>query len=136
MPAKHRAPGLVDRMDLKYVLSKIKTNDNKRRLDGPPECGVTTESTLRHSMPVGGRPHHHFGCTCYHPLFVFNQLGDVERCALRPVNVHSADGWRAVLKPVVARHRGIVKRLCFTAMRLSRQSRRPGPDFRGHVNRA
>jgi hypothetical protein len=26
----------------------------------------------------------HFGCTCYHPLFVFNQLGDVERCALRP----------------------------------------------------
>src|SRR5271163_2765867 len=23
----------------------------------------------------------HFGCTCYHPLFVFNQLGDVERCA-------------------------------------------------------
>jgi hypothetical protein len=34
----------------------------------------------------------HFGCTCYHPLFVFNQLGDVERCALRPVNVHSSDG--------------------------------------------
>jgi len=29
----------------------------------------------------------HFGCTCYHPLFVFNQLGDVERCALRPGNV-------------------------------------------------
>ena len=25
----------------------------------------------------------HFGCTCYHPVFVFNQLGDVERCALR-----------------------------------------------------
>ena len=24
----------------------------------------------------------HFGCTCYHPLFVFNQLGDVERCTL------------------------------------------------------
>jgi hypothetical protein len=31
----------------------------------------------------------HFGCTCYHPLFVFNQLGDVERCALRSGNVHS-----------------------------------------------
>src|SRR5712671_2543027 len=25
----------------------------------------------------------HFGCTCYHPLFVFNQLGDLERCAPR-----------------------------------------------------
>ena len=55
----------------------------------------------------------HFACTCYHPLFVFNQLGDVERCALRPGNVHSADGWRAVLEPVVARYRGTVKRLYF-----------------------
>ena len=36
----------------------------------------------------------HFGCTCYHPLFVFNQFGDLERCVLRPGNVHSADGWR------------------------------------------
>jgi len=36
----------------------------------------------------------HFGCTCYHPLFVFNQLGDVERCALRSGNVHSPEGWR------------------------------------------
>jgi hypothetical protein len=45
----------------------------------------------------------HFGCTCYHPLFVFNQLGDLERCALRPGNVHSAYGWREVLEPVVSR---------------------------------
>src|ERR1700694_3764319 len=36
----------------------------------------------------------HFGCTCYHPLFVFNQLGDLERCTLRSGNVHSAD-WLA-----------------------------------------
>ena len=43
----------------------------------------------------------HFGCMRYHPLFVFNQFGDVERCALRPGNVHSADGWRAVLEPVI-----------------------------------
>ena len=35
-----------------------------------------------------------FGCTCYHPLFVFNQLGDVERCVLRSGNVHSAGGAR------------------------------------------
>jgi hypothetical protein len=48
----------------------------------------------------------HFGCTCYHPLFVFNQLGDLERCALRPGNVHSADGWRGVLEPVISRYRG------------------------------
>ena len=35
----------------------------------------------------------------------FNQFGDLERCALRPGNVHSADGWRAVLEPVIARYR-------------------------------
>jgi hypothetical protein len=51
----------------------------------------------------------HFGCTCYHPLFVFNQLGDLERCALRSGNVHSADGWREVLEPVIARYRNKVK---------------------------
>src|ERR1700688_164308 len=55
----------------------------------------------------------HFGCTCYHPLFVFNQFGDLERCALRSGNVHSAADWRNVLEPVVARYRGTVKRCYF-----------------------
>ena len=57
----------------------------------------------------------HYGCTCYHPLFVFNQFGDLERCALRPGNVHSADGWGAVLKPVVARYQDKVSRIYFRA---------------------
>ena len=48
----------------------------------------------------------HFGCTCYHPLFLFNQFGDVERSSLRPGNVHSADDWESVLKPVVVRYQG------------------------------
>jgi hypothetical protein len=48
----------------------------------------------------------HFGCTCYHPLFVFNQFGDLERAVLRPGNVHSSKGWREALEPVVARYRG------------------------------
>jgi hypothetical protein len=51
--------------------------------------------------------------TCYHRLFVFNQLGDLERCALRPGNVHSADGWRGVLEPVVSRYAGEETRLYF-----------------------
>jgi hypothetical protein len=55
----------------------------------------------------------HFGCTCYHPLFVFNQLGDLERCVLRSGNVHSAADWRNVLEPVVARYRGTLKRCYF-----------------------
>ena len=55
----------------------------------------------------------HYECTCYHPLFVFNQFGDLERCALRPGNVHSADGWDGALKPVVERYQGKVSRIYF-----------------------
>jgi hypothetical protein len=47
----------------------------------------------------------HFACTCYHPLFCFNQFGDLEQALLRNGNVHSAEDWRAVLEPVVARYR-------------------------------
>src|SRR3954449_4645237 len=72
-------------------------------------CDHPTAFDAGHS----GRPHHHLACTCYYPLFVFNQFGDVERCALRPGNVHSADDWRAVLEPVIARYRSIVKHLYF-----------------------
>jgi hypothetical protein len=39
----------------------------------------------------------HFACTCYHLLFLFNQFGDLERCALRPGNVASADDRCSVL---------------------------------------
>lgn len=44
-----------------------------------------------HGAQDGAAYNGHFGCTCYHPLFLFNQFGDLERCALRPDNVHSAD---------------------------------------------
>ena len=48
----------------------------------------------------------YFECTCYHPLFCFNQYGDLERYLLRNGNVHSADDWQQVLEPIVARYRG------------------------------
>src|SRR4051812_46853636 len=57
----------------------------------------------------------HYQCTCYHPLFVFNQFGDLERGVLRPGNVHSADGWEGVLKPVIVRYQGKVLRIYFRA---------------------
>ena len=47
----------------------------------------------------------HFRMKGLHPLFVFNQFGDVERAALRPGNVHSADGWKDVLHPVLECYR-------------------------------
>ena len=58
-----------------------------------------------HGEQEGAAYNGHFGGTCYHPLFLFNQFGDLERCSLRPGNVHSADGWREVLEPVVERYR-------------------------------
>ncbi len=58
-----------------------------------------------HGEQEGTAYNGHFGCTCYHPLFLFNQFGDLERCRLRPGNVHSAHGWQDVLEPVVARYK-------------------------------
>jgi hypothetical protein len=46
---------------------------------------------------------------------VFNEFGDLERCTLRPGNVHSADDWEKVFKPVVVRYRGKVSRIYFRA---------------------
>ena len=47
----------------------------------------------------------HFGYTCYHPLFVFNQFGDMERALLRDGNVYSSDDWKSVLEPIIERYR-------------------------------
>ena len=53
----------------------------------------------------------HYECNCHHPLFGFNQFGDLERCALRLGNVHSADGWEGVLNPVVALYKRKLSRI-------------------------
>jgi hypothetical protein len=58
-----------------------------------------------HGRQQGSAYNGHFGRTCYHPLFCFNQFGDLERAMLREGNVHSADNWLAVLEPIVERYR-------------------------------
>ena len=55
----------------------------------------------------------HYACTCYHPLFAFNQFGDLE--TLHAGNVHSADGWESVFKPVIVRYQSKVLRIYFRA---------------------
>ncbi len=47
----------------------------------------------------------HFECVCYHPLFLFNQFGDLESAMLRSGNKASAKYWRKVLLPVIERYR-------------------------------
>jgi len=73
----------------------------------PPEgiiLDMDSSENPTHGKQEGSAYNGHFGCTCYHPLFVFNQFGDLERCRLRPGNVHSAEDWRLVLEPVIARY--------------------------------
>lgn len=57
----------------------------------------------------------HFGCDCYHPLFCFNQDGDLEGAMLREGNVASAHGWRVLLRPIVERYRGRLLQRFFRA---------------------
>ena len=74
----------------------------------PPDgiiLDLDSSESPTHGQQEGSAWNGHFGCTCYHPLFVFNQFGDLERCVLRPGNAHSAEGWRSVLEPVIARYR-------------------------------
>ena len=74
-----------DRTELKYIV-------------------LDMDSSVSPWRPGGRCLEGHFDCACYHPLFLFNQFGMLERCALRHGNVHSADGWRDVLDPVIARY--------------------------------
>jgi hypothetical protein len=68
-----------------------------------------------HGGQEGSAYNGHFCSRCYHPLFVFNQYGDCEGATLRPGNVHSADGWRDLLEPIVDRYRALGKKIYFRA---------------------
>ena len=59
----------------------------------------------------------HFECTCYHPLFLFNQFGDLERAMLRRGNHASAKFWRRVLLPVIERYRHLPTQRCTVCWR-------------------
>ncbi len=64
-----------------------------------------------HGQQQGSAYNGYFECLCYHPLFLFNQYGDLERAMLRRGNHNSAKFWRRVLLPVIERYkdRGIPK---------------------------
>src|SRR5215469_9425821 len=69
------------------------------------DMGRSVSETYGHQE--GSAYNGHFGCTCYHPLFLFNQFGDLERVLLRRGNRGSAKYWRRVLLPVIERYRGL-----------------------------
>jgi len=79
----------------------------------------------------------HFGCTCDHPLFVFNQLAIWSAAPTGPGTSirHSADGWRKCWNRLFALS-GRVKRLYFRAMRPRNPELRVAQGRRhGYANR-
>jgi len=58
-----------------------------------------------HGDQEGSAYNGYFERMCYHPLFLFNQHGDLERAMLRRGNHNSAKFWRRVLLPVIERYR-------------------------------
>jgi hypothetical protein len=72
-----------------------------------PPRGIVLDTDSSVSPTHGGQEMSVWNGTTNAPAtagsFVFNQFGDLERCSLRAGNVHSADNWDAVLRPVVVR---------------------------------
>ena len=56
----------------------------------PPDgiiLDLDSSESPTHGQQEGSAWNGHFGCTCYHPLFVFNQFGDLRgsaRSSIRP----------------------------------------------------
>jgi hypothetical protein len=62
-------------------------------------------------------PNGHYECACYHPLFVFNQCDDLERCARLPKRQRSA--LRRHVHEVDARKEPVMTEFTFQATLLA-----------------
>lgn len=91
-----------------WVSKAIKSTETKKII-----LDMDSSEFPVHGNQEGSAYNGHFCSRCYHPLFVFNQFGDCEGATLRPGNVHSADGWRDLLEPIVDRYRDTNKKLYF-----------------------
>ena len=81
------------------LIAKAEAIDSSRRVV------LDMDST---EVPVYGRQegssyNGHFESVCYHPLLLFNGVGDCLAVKLRPGNVHSAEGWDELLLPELER---------------------------------
>ena len=63
----------------------------QRRLTDRIILDLDSSVSETHGQQEGSAYNGYFECTCYHPLFCFNQDGDLERALLRYGNVASAD---------------------------------------------
>ena len=91
----------LDKINGSWVQKAMKTTPHRRII-----LDMDSSESPVHGEQEGSAYNGHFGCSCYHPLFCFNQFGDCEGAMLRPGNVHSADRWKELLDPIVGRYEG------------------------------
>ena len=89
----------LDRLNAEWVDGAMSRTPHRRVI-----LDMDSSESPVHGEQEGASYNGHFGSTCYHPLFVFNQFGDCEGAMLRAGNVHSAHRWRDVLDPILSRY--------------------------------
>ena len=57
---------------------------HRRRPHGRIVLDIDSSESPTYGSQEGSACNGHFRCSCYHPLFLFNQFGDLERCIARP----------------------------------------------------
>ena len=75
----------LDRLNAEWVGGAMSRTPHRRVI-----LDMDSSESPVHGEQEGASYNGHFGSTCYHPLFVFNQFGDCEGAKLRAGNVHSA----------------------------------------------
>jgi hypothetical protein len=72
---------------------------HKRRPARVVDLDMDSRESPTYGEQEGSAYNGHFGCTCYHPLFVFNQLGDLDAAKAGPfsASVQSTDGFDRLL---------------------------------------
>jgi Transposase DDE domain group 1 len=103
-------PEALEQLNVAWVKSALANTTHKRVI-----LDIDSSESPVHGQQEGAVYNGHFECVCYHPLFCFNQFGDCEGAVLRPGNVHSADGWKDFIEPIVNRYLREAVRLLFRA---------------------
>jgi len=106
---KHNLKGL-ERLNVEWVRRAVAKTVRRRII-----LDIDSSESPVHGRQEEAAYNGHFECVCYHPLFCFNQFGDCEGAVLRPGNVHSADGWKEFIEPIVERYMKMPVRLLFRA---------------------
>jgi len=90
----HLRPRFSPTQNLKVLMNQPRQWVDKVRQRKPSKkiiLDMDSSDSPTFGRQEGSAYNGHFGYTCYHPLFCFNQFGDIERALLRNGNVHSAD---------------------------------------------